>query len=69
MVFDPNSAKHADPPTQSDAAARRELEQAIAPTPAYYSGPVSKPALPVNVEGLAAQYEWVGLDPKEARKV
>jgi hypothetical protein len=54
----------------SDAAASRVLEQAIAQTtPKYYSSPVKIETTPVNVEGLAQLYEWVGLDPKEAKKV
>jgi hypothetical protein len=70
MVFDPGSAKHANPPQQSDAAARRELEQALKPPPAYHSkSSIENQPLPVNADGLAKQLEWVGVDPAEARKL
>jgi hypothetical protein len=69
MVFDPNAAKYDFPPAQSDAAAARELEQAIAATPKYHSGPVELQTKPENVERLGDYYEWVGLDRAEARKV
>jgi hypothetical protein len=58
MVFDPESAKHDNPPQQSDAA------------PAYYSkSSIENQPLPVNADGLAKQLEWVGVDPAEARKL
>ena len=56
MVFDPG--KFPDPKTAwSDPAA------------ATKQGDVPSQQTPVNVEGLADQYEWVGLDRAEARKV
>jgi hypothetical protein len=55
MVFDPS--KHPDPPDMwSDALRASAQSNNDSPTPA-------------NAEGLAQQYEWVGLDPAEARKV
>jgi hypothetical protein len=69
MVFDPESAKHDNPPQQSDAAARHELEQALEPPPAFYSKTAKPQTTPVNVDGLAQGYANVGLDPAEARKV
>jgi hypothetical protein len=70
MVFDPNDKQHANPPQQSDAAARAELEQALEPPPAYHSkSSVVNQKVPLNADGLAQQLEWVGFDPAEARKV
>ena len=55
MVFDPG--KHPDPPNIWSDALKAEEQGEPAGAP------------PVNVEGLADLYEWVGLDRGEARKV
>lgn len=69
MVFDPSASRYALPAEKTSAAKQAELEAATAPTPPYNSGKVELQTSPVNVEGLANQYEWIGLDPAEARKV
>jgi len=69
MVFDPNSAKYKDAPVPSDATKQRELERATAPTPKFYSKSQKPTIVPVNVDGLAAQYEAIGIDPAEAKEV
>ncbi|TMG42884.1 MAG: hypothetical protein E6H85_11800 [Chloroflexi bacterium] len=55
MVFDPG--KHPDPPNMWSDALRAGEQGGPAPAP------------PENAEGLADQYEWVGLDRAEARQV
>lgn len=58
MVFDPG--KYPDPPDMwTDAL--RGVKQTATANP--------QPPVPVNVDGLAKQYEWIGLDPAEARDV
>jgi hypothetical protein len=69
MVFDPNAAKYALPKEKTPAQKEAELEAAIAPTPKYYSGKVEIRTTPENVDGLAQQHGWIGLDPAEAKKV
>jgi hypothetical protein len=69
MVFDPSASKYALPPEKTWAAKQAELRAAIAPTPKYHSGRVEIRTVPENVDGLAQNYGWVGLDPAEAKKV
>jgi hypothetical protein len=67
-VFDASAAKYALPPEKTPAAKQAELDAAIAPTSKYYSGKVEIRTVPENVDGLAQQFGWIGLDPAEAKK-
>jgi hypothetical protein len=69
MMFDPGDKRYALPPEKTPAAKQAELEAAIAPTPKYHGGPVEVRTAPENVDRLAENYAWVGLDPAEAKKV
>jgi hypothetical protein len=69
MVFDPNAKQYALPPEKSPAAKQAELDEVVAATPKFYSGKVELRTAPDNVDGLAQNYGWVGLDPAEAKKV